>query len=206
MGGLGLIFLYRGLAGGNAALVSPTAGVIGAAVPVVVGAFLEGLPSALQLAGFILGLGGIWLASRSAESNPGAARQGLGLAVLAGLGFGGFFVFLAQVSSDQFFTPLVLSKGVQIIMVALVMIGSHVRLATWKGIPLALFGGVLDAGANAFYLAAANLTRMDVAAVLSSMYPAGTVLPARVVNKEKVSPVQWLGVALCLGAVALIAI
>lgn len=206
MGGLGLIFLYRGLAAGNAALVSPTAGVIGAAVPVVVGAFLEGMPSLNQLAGFILGLGGIWLASRSAQSNPGEARKGLGLAVLAGLGFGGFFVFLAQVGSDQFFTPLVLSKGVQIIMAAVVIISSRIRLATRKGVPLALFGGVLDAGANAFYLAAANLTRMDIAAVLSSMYPAGTVLLARLVNKEEVSPAQWLGVLLCLAAVALIAI
>lgn len=206
MGGLGLIFLYRGLAGGNAALVSPTAGVIGAAVPVVVGAFLEGLPTLAQLAGFALGLSGIWLASRSVESNPGEARKGLGLAVLAGLGFGGFFVFLAQVSSDQFFTPLVLSKGVQILMAAVIITGSHLRLATWQGIPVAVLGGVLDAGANAFYLAAANLTRMDIAAVLSSMYPAGTVLLARLVNKENVSTTQWLGVGLCLGAVALIAL
>ena len=93
-----------------------------------------------------------------------------GLAVLAGLGFGGFFVFLAQVSSDQFFTTLMLSKGVQIFMAAAVILISRLRLATRKGVPQALFGGVLDAGANAFYLAAVNITRMDVAAVLSSMY------------------------------------
>ena len=150
MGGLGLIFLYRGLAGGNAALVSPTAGVVGAAVPVVVGAFLEGLPSPWQLAGFVLGLGGIWLASRSAESNPDEARKGLGLAVLAGLGFGGFFVFLAQVGSDQFFTTLMLSKGVQNLVAAAVILISRLRLATRQGVPQALFGGVLDAGANTF--------------------------------------------------------
>jgi drug/metabolite transporter (DMT)-like permease len=205
MGGLGLVFLYRGLAGGNAALVSPTAGVIGAALPVVVGALLEGLPAPMQLAGFILGLGGIWLAARAPENEPGDRRKGLGLALIAGLGFGGFFVLLAQVGSGQVFTPLAITKVVQIGMVAAIMAGSRLRLATRQGVPIALLGGLLDAGGNAFYLAAANITRMDVAAVLASMYPAGTVLLARLVNKEKVSPAQWLGVALCLGAVALIA-
>jgi drug/metabolite transporter (DMT)-like permease len=206
LGGMGLVLLYRGLAMGNAALVSPTAGVVGAGVPVVVGAFLEGLPSTLQMAGFLAGMAGIWLAARTSGGEKGGNRQGLILAILAGLNFGGFFVCLAQVQPGLVYSPMAITKAIQILMVLVIMWLNRLRLASPQGVPVALASGVLDAGGNTFYMLAVNVTRMDVAAVLSSMYPAGTVLLSILIFKEKVTPSQWLGVGLCIAAAALIAL
>ena len=205
-GGLGLVFLYRGLAQGSAAIVSPTAGVVGAGVPVLAGALLEGLPDPQQMLGFLVGLAGIWLASSSGKVDGQARLRSVGLAVTAGLFFGGFFVLLAQVSDGHFFSPLVVTKAVQLVLTFLIVFAARLRAGARNEVWLALFAGLLDAGGNAFYLAAQQLTRLDVAAVLSSMYPAGTVLLSRIISKEQVSPTQWLGVGLCLAAVALIAI
>jgi drug/metabolite transporter (DMT)-like permease len=69
---------------------------------------------------------------------------------------------------------------------------------------LALLAGVLDTGGNIFYLLATNFTRLDIAALLSSFYPAGTVLLAGIILKEKVSPTQWAGMILCFLALILI--
>jgi drug/metabolite transporter (DMT)-like permease len=206
LGGMGLALLYRGLALGNAALVSPTAGVVGAAVPVIVGAFLEGLPSPMQMAGFLAGMTGIWLAGRSPGGESGTNRRSLIIAILAGLNFGGFFVCLAQVQSGLIFSPMAITKAIQILMVLGMMWVGRLRLATRQGLWVALASGALDAGGNTFYMLAVNATRMDVAAVLSSMYPAGTVLLSILILKEKVSTGQWLGVGLCVTAAALIAL
>lgn len=205
LGGMGLALLYRGLALGKAALVSPTAGVVGAAVPVLVGAFQEGLPSTPQLMGFLAGMAGIWFSARTPGGEREANRQGLLLAILAGLNFGGFFVCLAQVSPGLVFTPLAFSKAVQVLMALGVVQVSRIRLRSPQGVGVGLMSGALDAGGNTFYMLAVNVTRLDVAAVLSSMYPAVTVLLSVFIFKEKVAPSQWLGVALCIAAVALIA-
>ena len=205
-GGVGLVSLYQGLALGSAAVVSPTAAVIGAAVPVVAGALLEGIPPAVQLSGFMVGIGGIWLVSRSSQDQSGADGRSMLLAVIAGLGFGGFYVFLGQVASPQIFAPLAVTKSVQVVLSLAITAVLRVRIAHRQDVRVALFSGVLDAGGNTFFLLAQNLTRLDAAAVLASMYPAGTVLLSSLILKEKVSRAQWLGVALCLSAVALIAV
>jgi drug/metabolite transporter (DMT)-like permease len=205
-GGLGLIFLYRGLAQGSAAIVSPTAGVVGAGVPVLAGSLLEGQPDPQQLLGFLVGLAGIWLASSSGKTEGQARLRSLGLAVAAGIFFGGFFVTLAQVSEGHVFSPLAVTKTVQLVLTIVIVFTARLKAGARNEVWLALFAGLLDAGGNAFYLVAEQLTRLDVAAVLASMYPAGTVLLSRLINKEDVSPTQWLGVGLCLMAVALIAL
>ncbi len=108
-GGLGLVTLYQGLALGSAAVVSPIAGVVGAVVPVIAGAFLEGLPSPVQLAGFFLGFVSIWMVTRSSSASDKdisrkatdkrrASTLPIALAFTAGIGFGMFFVLIAQVS------------------------------------------------------------------------------------------------------------
>lgn len=204
-GGLGLVALYRGLAHGSASIVSPTAAVIGAAVPVLFGALLEGLPSPLQIIGFTAGLGGIWLVSRDSSKPNDEKKRGIGLAMIAGICFGGFYVSLAQVQPGLIFGPLVVTKAIQLVMALLIVWASRLKIAAWRGLPVALLAGVLDAVGNACFLAAENLTRLDVAAVLASMYPAGTVLLSSLVLNEKVPWIKWLGVGLCIAAVALIA-
>jgi drug/metabolite transporter (DMT)-like permease len=115
-------------------------------------------------------------------------------------------VCLAQVQPGLVYSPMAITKAIQILMVLGIMWLNRLRLASPQGVPVALASGVLDAGGNTFYMLAVNVTRMDVAAVLSSMYPAGTVLLSILIFKEKVTPSQWLGVGLCIAAAALIAL
>jgi drug/metabolite transporter (DMT)-like permease len=198
--------LYRGLAVGRAAVVSPTAGVVGAALPVVVGAVLEGSPGGLGIAGMALGMGGIWLVSKPIPSTEGNAEGGLALGILAGLGFGGFFILVAQVQPDLLFSPLVVAKISALGAALLTLAQQRQPLPAPTRNPAALLAGFLDAGGNVFYLLASQLTRMDLAAVLSSMYPASTVLLSRAILHEQISRRQWLGVGLCLLAVGLISL
>ena len=203
-GALGLAALYRALSSGDAALVAPTAGVIGAALPVVFGAFTEGLPTAAQLAGFLTAVLGIWFVTRSSSTSRGETPQGLVLAALAGVAFGAFFILIAQVDSGALFAPLLVAK-IASLCVALVFLKlSGIPLPSLKSSPVALFAGILDAAANASYLLARQFTRLDVATVLASLYPAATVFLAFVILKEEISHVQWIGVALCLIAITLI--
>jgi uncharacterized membrane protein len=206
LGGLGIAALYRGLSQGEASVVAPTAAVVGAVGPVLAGAVLEGLPDAAQAIGLLLGLGGIWLVSGASLDSRQKPRAGFGMAVLAGLAFGGFFVAIAQVDDGLIFTPLVLAKlaslGIAVSMLAM----QRLRLPAQGVFPIALLAGVLDAGGNVFYILARQYTRLDVAAVLSSMYPASTVILATLVLHQKVNREQWVGISLCLCALALIVI
>jgi drug/metabolite transporter (DMT)-like permease len=205
-GAVGLAALYRGLSIGEAASVAPTAAVIGAALPVAFGIFSEGFPSAARLAGFILAFIGIWLVSRSAATESALSRQGFLLACLAGVGFGGFFILLGQVEPGKILTPLVVARGVEFITAILLIRVNRLSFPSLTSNPVALLAGVLDAGGNVFYLLAKQFIRLDVAAVLSSMYPASTILLASLVLKERVSRNQGAGVLVCLAAIALIII
>jgi drug/metabolite transporter (DMT)-like permease len=204
-GAFGIAALYRALSLGCAASAAPTSAVITAIVPVLFTALTVGLPGWEKLLGFGLALLGIYLVARSPAEGTDDSRKGILLALLAGLGFGTFFVLIAQVSPGRLFFPLVASRSASL-SVALVMV-----LLGRQGLPdpkrnlLALFSGILDTGGNVFYLLATHYTRLDIAAVLSSLYPAATVLLSILILKERVSGWQWLGVASCLAAVALIA-
>jgi drug/metabolite transporter (DMT)-like permease len=213
-GMFGLAALYQGLAQGESAIVSPVSGVVGAGLPVVVGIILEGLPSPLQVAGFACAAPGIWLVTLQPGGSRQKVRAGILLGGLAGIGFGLFFTLIAQVESSATFYPLAFLK-----LVALTISGGvwwfsrkkYPRLdlrqpAAWLAAPvkLAVASGLLDPLANALYLAATRLARLDVAVVLTSLYPAVTVLLSWLVLKEKIILVQWLGVAFCLAAIVLI--
>ena len=205
-GALGLAALYRALSLGQAASVAPTAGVIGAALPVGFSAFTEGPPSIERLIGFALAFLGIWLVSQTSLQDRGVSRQGFVLACVAGVGFGGFYIFIAQVERGLIFTPLIVSRGITFCTAILLLRFRRLPWISLTSNPMAFVAGVLDAGGNVFYLLAKQFTRLDVAAVLSSFYPASTVLLAYLVLKETMTRTQWLGVALCLGAIALITV
>jgi drug/metabolite transporter (DMT)-like permease len=115
-----------------------------------------------------------------------ASRQELILAMIAGIGFGGFFILIAQVDKGLVFLPLVISKIAAIILAVTILLFRREKLPPIKGNPIALVTGLFDAGGNIFFMLAKQYTRLDVAAVLASMYPAITVILAWLVLREKV--------------------
>ncbi len=204
MGAAGLTLLYEGLAIGPAALVSSVAGVIGALIPMLLGMLIQGLPGLPQLLGILFALVGIWIVTRFSDTGQIKSNRSLQLAVLAGLGFGGFLALMAQIRGDQVFMPLVAAKLTSLLFGLLILLRKKLPIPGASTAGVALISGVLDAGGNIFYLFATQFARLDIAAVLSSLYPAFTVLLSSIVLREKVSSAQWLGVGFCLLAIILI--
>jgi drug/metabolite transporter (DMT)-like permease len=203
-GAVGLAALYRGLAVGRMGVVAPVSAILSAAIPVLWGALAEGLPGPTRLAGFGLALAGIWLVAGAGEASGG--RRGLGLAVLAGFGFGGFLVLMARGAQGGTFWPLAAARGMTLALsLAAALLSRRSFVPPVAALPFVILSGALDAGGNAFFVLAAQGGRLDVAAVLSSMYPASTVLLASLVLRERVSRPQGVGIAAVLIAIALIA-
>jgi drug/metabolite transporter (DMT)-like permease len=205
-GAVGIACLYQALSMGHAASVAPTTAVISAMLPVVAGIFLVGLPGPTQLAGFVLAAPGLWLVSGSAGGGARLSRGELVLALTAGVGFGFFFVFMGLVDRGVLYTPLVIARGLTLLFALALLAQRRLPLLKLNLSPVALLAGVLDAGGNLFYILAHQFTRLDVAAVLSSLYPAATVLLSWLILKEHIGRRQWLGAALCVVAVGLIAL
>ncbi len=203
-GAIGIIVLYRGLSLGNAALVAPATAVTATLVPVLYQLLRRDPPTAGELAGFAVALLGIWLAAQATGIEHARRSQGIWLALLAGCGFGGFFVLIGQVKPGSVFAPLVVSRSVSLGLSLLLIGVRRERLPGLTANPLGLLAGALDAGGNIFFLLAAQLTRLDVAAVLASLYPAATVILAGVLSHEAINRRQWLGASLCLTAVLMI--
>ncbi len=205
VGGIGLAAFYKALAIGKMGLNAPLASVITAILPLLFSLWTEGAPHVLQLAGFALALVSIWLISMQRGASGGSSR-GLGLAVLAGIGFSGFLLFIKLAGSASVFWPLVAARSASLLLMTTIILTSR---GSWKpgrvALPYILIAGILDSGANALYVAAAQRGRLDVAAVLSSLYPASTVILARLVLKERLSGTQSAGMAAALVAVLLIA-
>lgn len=204
-GSVGMAALYRALSRERAASIAPTTAVIGAAIPVVYSAFAEGLPAPQKLAGFGLAFVGIWLVSSTGSSDDGAvSRGGFLLACLAGLGFGGFFTFLGLVDRGKILTPLIVARSFTLLTGLVLVWLNRLPMPSLRSNPPALLAGLLDAGGNLFYILARQYTRLDIAAVLSSLYAASTVLLATLIYRESVSRRQGLGVLICLAAIVLI--
>ena len=203
-GAVGLGALYRGLATGRMAVVAPVSAVLAAAVPAAWGALTEGVPPGSKLLGFALALAGIWLVARTGGRD--GDRRGIPLALLAGLGFGGFMVLMHAGAQGGTFWPIAAARGTSL---ALVLATALVRRGRWaptgRGLPLALLSGALDAGGNAFFVLSGQAGRLDMAAVLASMYPASTIVLATLLLGERVTWPQGAGIAALLAAIALIA-
>ena len=205
-GALGIAVFYRALSMGNMAIVAPIAGVVGAALPVVFAIVTEGFPGRLQILGFVAACLGIWLVTRTTSAPIHSSQNVLILAILSGFAFGGFFILIAQVEPGAVFTILTIQKSASACIAIMLLSATRLPFPSFTRNPIAVLAGVLDVAANALYLYAKEFTRLDAAAVLTSMYPAATVLLACVLLKEKISRLQWGGVALCVLSIALIAL
>jgi drug/metabolite transporter (DMT)-like permease len=201
MAGLG--FLLRGFTAGRMGIVAPVSAVLATAIPVVFAALTEGLPGELQLLGFGLALVSIWLLSRP-ETLSGRPA-GLGEALLAGLGFGGFFIALGQIGESAVFWPLVAGRLTACALMAAFALSTR-RPINPPQLPLGLLvlSGTLDVGGNLFFLLAVQSGRLDVAAVLGSLYPAVTAILAWLITREHMTNLQVIGVAAAVLAIVLI--
>jgi drug/metabolite transporter (DMT)-like permease len=202
-GAFGIAALYKALAVGRMGVVAPVASVVTGVLPVLVGFRTEGMPDRIQLAGFVLALVSIWLVARPNEYVD--SHRGLGLAVLAGVMFGFFLVAGKQAGHHGVFWPLVAARITSTLLMLLIVALSPCDPRPWRGAlwPMVL-SGVLDSAGNALFIAATRHGRLDVAAVLTSLYPASTVVLARVLLKEQISKLQGAGIIGALLSVALI--
>ena len=217
-GGLGILLLYAALTIGPMGVVSPISAVLGAAIPVVVGLVQGERPGGAAYVGMALAVVAIVTVGLEPTSpTDDAAHQKLSprallLAVLAGLGIGLFFAFLSYAPSDAGLWPVVFARGTSTVL--LVTIG--VAVAMRSGAPVlptqspvraqAVVAGLLDVAANGFYVLALQIGLLSVVAVLGSLYPAATVLLARVVLAERLRPMQKVGMLTALVASALLAL
>jgi uncharacterized membrane protein len=208
--GFGTAFLYRGLSSGRMGVVAPVSGVGAVLVPVAVGVLTGERPDAIVWFGIALALPAIWLVSREPTTTvAGSAPGGSGLVdgVLAGLGFGALFAALGQIPEEAGFLPLALNQvvaGVTIVLVAMALRQDWVPRNRW-----ALGGvisGALGAIATGLFQVATQQGYLSVAAVITSLYPAFTVLLAALVLREHVHRTQAVGLAFCAASVVLVAV
>lgn len=211
-GGLGLLLLYLSLARGKMGVAAPLTAVASGGIPLLVGLVAEGLPGAAQMGGFALALLAIWVISRPDEAGDFRPRDAV-LPLLAGVGFGTFLAIIGRLGEGAGFVwPLVAARVASVTMLAAVVLVQNTDplttdpLPTPFPFPLTVLAGLGDTAGNAFFALSAAMGRLDVAAVLGALYPAATVVLARVVLGERLSPRQSVGVGLALGAVTLIAL
>jgi drug/metabolite transporter (DMT)-like permease len=205
LGAVGLVSFYQALAVGRMGIVAPVTAMLSAAVPVLFSVFFEGLPSPIQLTGFVLALIAVGLISGLGvvKGRP----KGLGLALLAGLGFGSFFILISRVSHGAVFWPLAAARlSSFLFMLAAVLIRRQEILPKISVLPIVLLAGALDVAGNVFFVLATHAGRLDVAAILSSLYPAVTVLLASIILRERVTRLQAMGILVALVAIPLISV
>jgi drug/metabolite transporter (DMT)-like permease len=205
-GSAGLVALYTGLARGPMGVVAPVTAVVAAVVPVLFSIFQIGIPGPTDLIGIMIALGAVWMIS-SGKKEANVHIEDLGLSVFAGLGFGLFFILIAKASAQAVLWPLIFARSSSIIAILLVgLLLRRIERPALDQLPIIALSGIFDTGGNIFYILATRYGRLDIAAVLSSLYPAATVLLAWMILKEKLSRRQWVGVILVFTAVILIAI
>ncbi|GAB95435.1 hypothetical protein KILIM_020_00030 [Kineosphaera limosa NBRC 100340] len=209
---MGTAFIYRGFATGRMSVVAPISAVGAAVVPVATGVLLGERPSVLVWAGIVAALPGIWFVSRVADTSregtitPSGHAAAVRDAVIAGFGFGVLFVGLGQIPREAGLQPVVLS---QLIALGLLIGAATLVRARWRPSRRAVAGGavagVLSGAANLTYLWATHSGPMTVAAILTTLYPAVTILLAAAVLGERIDRVQALGLLLCATAVTFVA-
>jgi len=210
-GSVGLMILYYSMAHGKMSIAAPVSALFAAAIPVIVGALIQGLPTFVQVIGFGLALLAVWLISQGDTLNrlPLDRLSDLRLPFLAGLGFGSFFILMHYATEGISSTvwPMIASRFAATIMLFILVLvrreSFSVQRDAWG---VVLINAVLDVGGNLFYLLALQTGRLDISAILSSLYPGVTVLLAWIILKERISRPQWAGIVVALLAIALFAV
>jgi drug/metabolite transporter (DMT)-like permease len=211
LGTIGLLMLYQAMTLGLMSIATSVSALLAAALPVVFGMFREGLPNLATILGFGFALFAVWMISQSKGSVTDTIRVAhladLKLPLLAGIGFGCYFIFINEAVRTSTFWPMVTSRTGGLVLTTLFMLFRRdswkVQAGTWTMIVL---NGLLDVSGNTFFIIASQTGRLDVAVVLSSLFPGATVLLAWVFLRERLSRNQWIGIIAALIAIVLLTI
>jgi drug/metabolite transporter (DMT)-like permease len=210
-GALGLVAFYIALSRGAMGASAAVSGLLAAAIPAVVSSFLEGAPSLLRLAGFALAGGAIWLiAAGDSPESGGESRETMALAIFGGIAFGVYFVALKLANPLGLVMPMAIARSASIALCVPVLLvmqrGAFFRGSWLAGWPWAFGVALLDTGGNMLFVAATRMGRLDVASVLASLYPAGTILLAAWHLHERPTRRQVVGMVTALAAVVMVTV
>ncbi len=204
-GTLGLYAFYRGMAAGAISVVAPVAAVA-AVIPVLIGLATGDQPSPLQLAGMAVALVGVGLAAREPGSGESRLAAGVGLALLAAIGFGLYFPTMHAAGEADFLWASLIFRVIATMIVGAAVLAVRPRFALDRiGLWIVIFVGIGDTLGNVLFAASSAYGLVSVTSVLASLYPVVTVVLARFVLAERVSGSQQLGIAGTLAGVAMIA-
>jgi len=205
-GTTGLLLLYYSMTKGMMSIAAPVSALLAALLPVIIGSFTESLPTLFTFVGFAFALAAIWLISQSKDGVKDILSHiaDLRLPLLAGIGFGFYFVLIHAATRTDLLWPMAASRLGGIIILILFM---TFRRETWKvegnAWSLIALNGILDIGGNLFFVLAGQVGRLDISAVLSSLYPGSTVILAWIFLKERLSRTQWIGIIAAMIAIVL---
>jgi drug/metabolite transporter (DMT)-like permease len=209
LGSFGLLILYHSLSIGQMSIAAPVSALFAALLPVIVGSITEGLPSAIQLIGFVLALAAVWLISQGDGKFHISRLSDLRFPILAGVGFGCYFIFIHNAAGDpnSFLWPMIISRLAGTLLLFFIVFARREPLVVPRDAwGLVLLNAALDLTGNFFYILASKTGRLDVAAVLSSLYPGSTVILAWLFLKERLSRTQVVGIFLAFAAILLFTI
>ena len=203
-GCLGIGALYRGMAVGAMGIVAPFSAVA-AVIPFAVGIGSGERPGALQIAGVVLALVGVAVASREPADRGGGRAAGIGLALVAALGFGLYFVFADRAADESVPFAVATARGVSlgVALAAALVVGASLRPGR-SFLPALVLIGLCDVGANMLFSLATTRGYLSIVSVLSALYPVVTVALAAVLLHERVARTQGIGVIGALAGAALI--
>ncbi len=213
-GAAGLALIYSGIAKYGAGVISPTGALVGTAIPVLFGIFLGERPGIPGVAGIVVSLPAILLLTVEPEAAKGPAtpvKRRPNAAFLtgaaAGVGFGVFFIAVSRASEHTGLWPLAAARfaSISTALVAAFLTRTKLRVARRRAwtVPLA---GVLDMGANVLFLLAVRSGLLVLVSVITSLYPAPTVLLSGIVYRERFTLYRLAGLALAVTGVALMSV
>ena len=206
VGMLGLFAYYRGMKTGAMSVVAPIAGV-SAVIPVVFGIATGDSPSTAQIAGVVCALLGVGLASVEHHEGSPRVAAGVGLALLAALGFGFYFPWMHAAGKVDFWWASLVFRTTALVIVAAALTAQRPSLRLRpRDLGIVVAVGIGDTIGNVLYAASSSHGLISLTAVLASLYPVVTVLLAAAVLRERVAPMQRAGIVLTLAGVALISV
>jgi len=205
-GMLGLFAYYRGMQQGAMSVVAPIAG-ISAIVPVIFGIASGDSPSVPQIAGIACALAGVGLASIEHHEGSPRVAAGVGLALLAAVGFGFYFPWMHAAGKVDFWWASLVFRATALVLLAAVVAARHTPLKLRPRDLVIVFAvGIGDTLGNVFFAASSSHGLVSLTSVLASLYPVVTVLLAASVLHERVAPMQRAGIVLTLTGVVLISL